>query len=875
MRLQRALPLFLLCMLALLLSVPALAGTLDARWEFRLLPGGTQAAAHPEAAAWRPAQVPGSVHTDLLAQGLIPDPYVGAPEAQLQWIGLADWEYRASFDVPAASLARPHAELVFEGLDTFAEVELNGAPLLRADNAHRTWRARVEGRLQAQGNTLRIVFRSPITTLLPKVQAMPHRIAGNYPSPYGDEPRDAMVGNFVRKPAYHFGWDWGPRYVTSGVWRPVHLHTWGSQRVTDLAVRTDALDARQAALTALVEVEHAGTAADVRLQLDVLDPEGLTRVRLSRTETLQPGRQTLEVPIRIEQPRRWWPTGQGAQDRYTVRVVLGDRDEAARRAERRIGLRTVELRRALDDDGGQGFAFVVNGREIFAKGANVIPFDAFPARVSPQRLRTILTAARDANMNMLRNWGGGYYEDEAFFELTDALGLLVWQDFMFGGGMQPGFDPAFRRSVVAEARDNVRRLRHHPSIVLWCGNNEEETAWKDWGHGRDLRQADPAFAEKVWQGYVDLFGHDLREVVAQEALGVPYWSSSPSNDLDTRANDSTRGDKHYWQVWGNPALPVTAYLRETPRFMSEYGLQSWPSQAMVDRIATREEQRIDGPVIRAHQKFMAGQGNERLLHYIRMGYGEPADFPSFLYLSQVMQAEGIQLAALHHRASRPYTMGSLYWQLNDVWTGASWSGLDHDGHWKGLHFQARRFFADLAVAALRDDGMTRVSLLNDTPQPQPVEWRLRVMDMQGKLLREQEQAVLLAAGSATEVGRFSDARLLGDADPARTVMVVEMLQSGAVRSRQVVGFVDAREQHLQAGQLQAQLEETAGAIHVVLQAHGLVRAAWIDFGDLDAQVEDNLLDLLPGERRVLRVTSPLDASQLRAALRVQTLGDAR
>ncbi|KAG1456569.1 hypothetical protein G6F57_015069 [Rhizopus arrhizus] len=227
------------------------------------------------------------------------------------------------------------------------------------------------------------------------------------------------------------------------------------------------------------------------------------------------------------------------------------------------------LRRAQDGKGGPGFAFVINGVPIFAKGANVIPFDAFPARVDAARLRQVLTAARDANMNMLRNWGGGYYEDDAFFDIADELGLLVWQDFMFGGGMQPGYDPAFRASVVAEARDNVRRLRHHPSIVLWCGNNEEETAWKDWGHGRDLKAADPAFAAKVWQGYVDLFGNDLRQVVGEEGLGVPYWSSSPSNDLDEKANDSTRGDKHYWQVWGNPALPVQAYLRETPRFMSE------------------------------------------------------------------------------------------------------------------------------------------------------------------------------------------------------------------------------------------------------------------------------------------------------------------
>lgn len=468
--------------------------------------------------------------------------------------------------------------------------------------------------------------------------------------------------------------------------------------------------------------------------------------------------------------------------------------------------------------------------------------------------------------------GGGYYEDDAFFDIADELGLLVWQDFMFGGGMQPGYDPAFRASVVAEARDNVRRLRHHPSIVLWCGNNEEETAWKDWGHGRDLKAADPAFAAKVWQGYVDLFGNDLRQVVGEEGLGVPYWSSSPSNDLDEKANDSTRGDKHYWQVWGNPALPVQAYLRETPRFMSEYGLQAWPSVATVDQIATRAEQRIDSPVIRAHQKFMAGEGNSRLLHYIEQGYGTPKDFEDFVYLSQVMQADGIALAALHHRASRPYTMGSLYWQLNDVWPGASWSSVDYFGRWKALHFAARRFFAPVTVAALRDEGSTRVRLINDGAALD-ARWRLRVMDVEGKVLRRREDAVTLAASGVTSIGDFRDAELLAGADPKRTVAVFELLQNGAVSARQVVGFVEAKDQVLPRQKLKATLSIEGDHYRLRLESAAYVRAAWIDFGALDVQVEENLLDLLPGETRDSAVRGPVDLVTLREALRVKTLND--
>jgi len=862
-----------LVLLLALHALPTAAAPLQAQWSFRLLPGNAQVKAHPEAADWRAASVPGSVHTDLLAAKLIPDPYAGAPEAALQWIGLADWEYQARFDVDAATLARAHAELVFEGLDTFADVSLNGRPLLRADNSHRTWRAAVAGKLRARGNELRVVIRSPITTLLPGVQAMPNKIAGNYPSPYGDEPRDAMVGNFVRKPGYHFGWDWGPRYVTAGIWRPVRLESWNVQRITDVAVQTTALDAQRAALQVQVEVE-AAAARQATVQVEMLDPEGRVAATVTQPAALRAGVQVVSVPVALAKPRRWWPVGQGEQARYTVRARVDGGTPDAAESSIRTGLRTVELRREEDAKGGQGFTFVINGVPIFAKGANVIPFDMFPARVDPARIRRELTAARDANMNMLRNWGGGYYEDDAFFNIADELGLLVWQDFMFGGGMQPGYDPAFRANVVAEARDNVRRLRRHPSVVLWCGNNEEETAWKDWGHGKDLKAADPVFAAKVWQGYVDVFGHDLRHVVGEEGLGVPYWSSSPSNDLDTVANDSTRGDKHYWQVWGNPALPVQAYLRETPRFMSEYGLQAWPVLRTLDGIIPESERQVDSTTVRAHQKFMAGEGNQRLLQYIEREFGTPRDFADFVYLSQVMQAEGIEVAALHHRASRPYTMGSLYWQLNDVWPGASWSSIDHAGRWKALHFHAKRFFADHAVAALRDEGVTRVSLLNDLQQPLQAQWRVRVMDVEGRQISKQQHAVVVPALSGLEVGRFADAQLLGNADPARTVAVVELLEGTQVLSRQVVYFAAAKDMRLPKAKIEARWLQDGDDTVLELRSAQLARGVWVAFEGFDATLDDNAFDLVPGEAVRVRVSADADMHALKDALQVRSVVDA-
>ena len=838
---------------------------IDGGWTFRLAPFNAQSEAHPEAASWRAATVPGTVHTDLLANKLIPDPYAGAAEAGLQWIGLANWEYQTRFDVPRAALKSARSDLVFEGLDTFAEVWLNGDKLLAADNAFRTWRVPVQGKLHPTGNELRIVFRSPIAKLLPHVRAMPHKIAGNYPSPYGDEPKDAMTGNFARKPGYHYGWDWGPRYVTAGISKPVVLQSWNTLRIDNLHLRQDRVDEVRADVAAIASLDVV-RAGPVKLRLWQTAPDGKRSLVAEQQVALNAGGNRVTLPVTINRPQRWFPTGYGAQPLYRYELEAGDASISAR-----TGLRSVELRRDPDDK-GSSFHFVVNGIPVFAKGANSIPFDMFQPRVTKAQLRRVLESARDANMNMVRSWGGGYYESDDFFELADELGLLIWQDFMFGGGMQPGYDDAFRASVVAEARDQVRRLRNHPSVVLWCGNNEEEIAWKYWGHGKTLKEADAAFADKVWKGYVQLFGNDLRKVVAEEGGGIGYWSSSPGNDLQTdTANTPASGDMHYWEVWGNPAHPPSKFLEITPRFMSEYGLQAWPVQRTIDAFAKRAEQGVATPVIEAHQKFLAGKGNERLMKYVHYEFGEPKDFAAFVYLSQAMQAEGIELAALHHRASRPYTMGSLYWQLNDVWPGASWSGIDWFGRWKALQFHARRFFAPVAVAALRGSaGVTSVSLLNDRTRPVRGELRMRVMSLDGKILRDERKPVELAPLSAAKVADYRDADLLGGADPASTVAVFDLQAEGEPASRKIVYFAAAKQMAWKRSGLRAELRGDL----LEITASSLERAVWIGFGELDAELSDNALTLLPGESVTLRITSAATGDALRAALQIQSLADA-
>ena len=862
--------------------------SLAAGWEFRLVPGDASVVAHPEAASWRTAAVPGTVQTDLMAAKLLPDPAWRDNESRVQWVGLSDWEYRTTFQVDDATLAREHVALVFDGLDTFAQVRVNGQLVAETDNMFRRWRVAFDGAqrqwLKRGANTLTVTLRSPIKRLLPGVMKQPYALPGAYDSQFGDEPKGVATSSYVRKAPYHYGWDWGPRLVALGIWQPVQLESWDVLRIENFHVRQERIDADVAQLSAEVEIEAARGAA-VRLSVQVSPPDGPS-FTLTQTALLDAGRNTLSVPIRIPHPARWYPAGYGAQPLYAFHVVIGDGadgHETRATADQRTGLRSVELRRDKDQ-WGRSFEFVVNGIPIFAKGANMIPLDSFPNRVTRERQRALLLSARRANMNMLRLWGGGYYESDAFYEEADALGIMIWQDFMFGGAIVPA-DPAFDDNARQEAIEQVKRLRDHPSIVLWCGNNEVQADWESWDATLAFKQKiSPEERERLWSSQLKLFGDVLRGVVSRYAPEVPYWATSPGVDLEGPSGQMGDGDLHFWRVWGGSA-PVETYLDTAPRFMSEYGLQSYPEMRTIASFTLPEDRRLDSAVIRAHQKFgvAAGPdvGNDRVLFYIRKNYGEPKDFASFVYLSQVMQADGIELAASHLRSQRPRSMGSMYWQLNDVWPGASWSSIDYFGRWKALQFHAKRFYADVTVVALRHEFNTNVSLVSDQLMTADAELRWRVMDVDGHVLRTGRRVVRLAPQAATEVLTESDAALIGDADPRRTFVEFELMAATAPEqrlARSIVYFEPARGMSLPPPGIRSEVNVDKGSrpdhYWIELSADRLARAVWMDFGDLDVELEDNAFDLLPGEHRHIELRSAASLESLRSRLSVRTLQDA-
>ena len=829
-------------LLTLLLATSPLAARevvpLDGAWQARLDPADTAATkAHPKEARWFAARVPGSVQEDLIRLKRVPDPFIGTNEGAIQWAGLSAWQYRKTLTVTPQMLAHRHLDLVFDGLDTFATVTVNGQPLLTADNAHRRWRADARPLLKAGDNEILVSIASPIKTLQPMVLREAHPLPGEYDSAFGDEPKGVQTSPYIRKPKYQYGWDWGPRLIANGIWRSVKLEAWDEARLDHVRVAQDALNDAEARLTAHATV-IADTTKQVTLTATVTGPDG-SRQTGQATVTLAPGENPVAIPLSIPRPQRWQPVGYGAQPLYTVATTFNGDTQT-----RTIGLRTVTL------DRRQGaFGFVVNGTPIFAKGANVIPFDSFPARVDPAEPEGLLKAARDANMNMVRIWGGGYYLDDAFYAAADRIGIMVWQDFMFGGSVTPP-DAAFRANVAAEADEQVARIGDHPSVVIWAGGNEVLSGWENWGDRKAFKKAVGADEqERIGAGMAVLFDRVLRDAVTRNSPGTPYMPGSPSTDYEGPVDTDANGDRHFWDVWSG-SKPVENYLDSCPRFMSEYGFQSMPTMATIRLFAGKGTLDPESPVMKAHQKFLAGEGNARLKLYLDQRLRAPKDFADFVYLTQVNQAQAIDLAARHHRACRPVTMGSLFWQLNDVWPSISWASIDHLGQWKLLQYQAKRFFAPQAIVAEHRNGATRVMLVSDATGAIPAHWRVTVRDMTGATLGVREADATLAPLSSTNVATLSDADLFGSADPAKSYAVAELIVGGQAVSRTIVERLVPKDMAYPDPGLTMRRSGNA----LTITAKNLARAVMIDMGDTPGQASDSGFDLLPGESKTVTLT---------------------
>ncbi|WP_424766851.1 beta-mannosidase [Paenibacillus sp. sgz302251] len=791
---------------------------------------------------WLKATVPGCVHTDLLRNGVIADPFYATNEHDLQWIDKIDWEYQSFFDIPASLYSSTKLELVFDGLDTYADVFVNGKHVLSADNMFRTWKVDVKAIATEKNNQLSIRFRSPVQEDLPKIDKLGYNLpATNDQSELGGL-GEQKISIFARKAPYHYGWDWGPRFVTSGIWRDARLEGWSDSKINDVYVQKDNVTAAEASLTITVEVEaEQNWAGTIKLS---------TQGHAWEQEVdLKQGLNKVQVPAVIKEPQLWWSRGLGDAHRYTFTAELLREDKVIADKSVRTGLRSIRLVRDKDA-AGASFYFELNGVPVFAKGANHIPNDSFITDVTEERYRHEIVTAVESNMNMLRVWGGGIYEQSIFYELCDEYGILVWQDFMFACSMYPG-DDAFLLNVRLEAEENVKRLRNHPSIALWCGNNEIDSAWAQydetggWGWKKNYTAEQ---REKIWADYEAVFHDILPDTVSAFAPGTDYWPSSPlislSGDINQHAHPlSSEGDIHYWGVW-HAVEPFENYNKKVGRFMSEYGFQSFPEYETVMTFAVEQDLELDSKVMRAHQKN--GDGNRLIKEYMDIYMSEPKDFPSFLYMSQVLQAEAMKMAIEAHRRKMPFCMGTLYWQMNDCWPVASWAGMDYYGKWKAMQYYAKKSFADTMLSFDRtDDGSIQVYVVTDVLTPLAGDLRVTLYDFNGSVLKQETVQAMLQGNSAAVMFTLNEQEWLEGLDAGSVVLYAELTAGGQKVDSKAFYFVHAKE--LKLTESSVRITEVAGSAGTkfTLETDVLAKQVWLT-AEGEGLFSDNYFDLIPG-----------------------------
>ncbi len=811
---------------------------LPSSWTFRRLPDSP----------FQPALVPGSVHLDLLRLHQIPDPFFADHEKQVFWVAESDWEYACTFTSDPALLSEDRVFLFAAGLDTLAELSLNGHPLAATDNMFRSYRWEVKDRLLPGENRLSIIFRSPVRYITEKFTSRP-LTCGTESIP---------GGTYLRKAACHFGWDWGPKLPSIGIWKEIRLEGRSTARLADVHLRQRHTDGR-VTLQAGIQIER-WRSGDLTARLEVTAPDG----QVLSSDTIIAGAKG-QLALEIPDPHLWWPNGCGGQPLYRVQVALLERGLPLDEQRFTVGLRTLELRRQ-PDEWGESFTFVVNGVPIFAKGANWIPPDTFPNRVTGASLEFLVASAASANMNMLRVWGGGYYEDETFYDLCDRYGILVWQDFMFACGIYPLGDPAFLANLRAETQEVVRRLRHRACLALWCGNNEMEQGWVDWAWSRpENRQAKAEYRR--------YFYRDLPAQVAAEDPDHAYWPSSPSSGVAfEKPNDATRGDAHYWDVW-HGRKPFSAYRQQYPRFMSEFGFQSLPPLSTIQTFAAPADLNLTSYVMEHHQR--SGVGNELILSQLAAHFRIPRDFDNLAYVSMLLQAEGIRYGVEHWRRSMQRVSGTLIWQLDDNWPVISWSSIDYYGRWKALHYAARRFFAPLLLSVELHGRQVALHLSSDRRDPQPatLSWSLQTVD--GRILQSASRDLVVLPLASSPVVDLDLTGILAAQDLRRVVFCCELSVEGSPASSQVVPFVPDKHLELEDPCPEIQVEQSGDRLQVRVKVHSLARFIELRFDRADVVFSDNYFSLPAGSERTVDCPLPpgWTLDQARESLHVRTLFD--
>ena len=813
--------------------------------EHRITLNGTWNWCDMESKEWHKGIVPGTVLTDMMDGGLIEDPYWRTNEYETRELSRRDYQYEREFEVPESFFREEEQCLVFEGLDTIADIYLNDELLLAVNDMHRTWRIDVKGKLKAV-NRLAVAFHSP-TAFIEKAD----REGDIFYASTG-----CMKGNgALRKAHYMFGWDWGPQLPDAGIFRSVYLSGFSIARLDDVRIRQEhgAGGVKLSVESSVRKLSESDTAGNGMLVCKITAPDG-TVLTVEKEVGIN---ETIEALI--EAPQLWWPNGYGAQPLYTVRVELRMSDSVLDVWERTIGLRTVTVCTDADEWGNQ-FAFVVNGQKIFAMGANYIPEDNLLGHLSEERSERLIRDCARANFNCIRIWGGGYYPEDYVYDACDRYGILVWQDLMFACNVYD-LNDEFEANILAETADNVKRIRHHACLGLWCGNNEMESGVINWG-SRDN--------QLVRDDYTRLYGHLLPELCETYAPDTYYWPSSPSSGggFDDPDNPA-KGDTHYWEVW-HGGVPFTTYRQKRFRFCSEYGFESFPSMKTIRTFAREEDLNCFSRVMENHQKCRGGNG--KILRYLADNYLYPATFENLVYASQLLQADAIKYGVEHFRRQRGYCMGSTYWQFNDCWPVASWSSVDCFGRYKALHYAARKFYAPVAMGLFLENGALTVNIANETRAGFRGHIHLAMCRGNLTVLDGLHRDVEVEALSSQDVLTYRvDSR-----DPYDTFLYADLYdEQGRFLMRQVELLVPAKHFRWRKPAFDVRIAPVPGGAEISVQADVFAKGVFLDFRDFDCVLSDNFFALTaPAPYRVTVQTSR-SVEELEQNLTIKSVYDIR
>lgn len=800
---------------------------------------------------WYDATVPGTVHTDLLSNKLIPDPFYAANETQLQWIENEDWEYQTTFFISSKEFNQNNIELQFDGLDTYAKVYLNDSLILLADNMFRTWVLNVKKYVHRGNNSLHIVFESAVKKGKTAAKELLYTLPG-----------DEKV--FSRKAQYQYGWDWGPRFVTCGIWKNVHLRFWNHAKIKTVQFYQNELNDSIAKLKFVMDIS-CDSAGKYTLFLGkhlVNNPHVPSTDALEKVVPLKKGENHIEMDCDIAFPQRWWTNGLGKANLYFFTFSLTKGKQVMDYKTLTVGLRTLELIQQKDKIGAS-FYFKLNGVPVFMKGANYIPSDNFMPRVTDAVYDTVVSNAVAANMNMLRVWGGGVYADDAFYEACDRNGILVWQDLMFACAMYPG-DAHFVENVKSEVYDQAIRLRNHPSLAIWCGNNEVDEGWKNWGWQKQYNYS-ASDSTKIARDYKRLFETEIKEVLSKTDSSHEYWPSSPSIGWG-HPESLKQGDAHYWGVWWGME-PFDVYKQKVGRFMSEYGFQGMPCFSTFKKMGAYDLTHnskpsdlkgavksnsnskilpgIDSLVLNQHQKHPTGY--QTIQTYLERDYNTPNSFENKIYVSQLLQAEGMKTAIEAHRRAMPYCMGTLYWQLNDCWPVTSWSSVDYYNNWKALHYQVKRSFKDILISFDEQKDSLFVYVVSDRLKPMSGTLEITLNDFNGKILWKEELPVVIMANTSGIYfkGSASALKTKGNSGSSfvnvRFTSVADSLESHYF-------FVKPKELLLEKPSITI---KPIGANLYQLVSDKLAKDVFLEMGYGTAFFGDNFFDLLPNQKKVI------------------------